>query len=258
MQNSPLVSVVMSVYNGGDCVGSAIESILRQSYKNFEFIVVNDGSNDESLEILKEYAKKDSRIIIINQENIGLTKSLNKAIKSAKGKYIARQDADDISLQDRLQKQVEFLETNEGVVLLGTNQYEVFGDKEAIGRYYDDKEINKIVYIYNPFAHTSAMFRGDVFIKIGMYDENYKTSQDFEAWMRMAKEGKIAMLKEPLVKRVINPNSITKKRKKEQYLTAFKIRLRHAEVGYFAAIMASIYQAIMAHMPKWIIDLKRG
>jgi len=114
------VSIVMSVYNAQKYLDEAIESILNQTYSNFEFIIINDGSTDKSLEIIENYAKKDSRIIVINRENKGLIYSLNEGIRKANGKYIARMDADDISLPQRLEKQVEFMEKNKNIGICGT------------------------------------------------------------------------------------------------------------------------------------------
>ena len=116
--NNPLVSVVLSVYNAEKHIVEAIESILTQSYKNFEFIIIDDGSTDGSLEIIKSY--DDERIILISRENKGLIASLNEGIEQAKGKYIARMDADDISLSSRFEEQVTFMEMHEEVGICGT------------------------------------------------------------------------------------------------------------------------------------------
>jgi len=253
----PLVSVIMSVYNREEYVQRAIESILNQTLENFEFIIINDGSTDNTLRILEKYKKKDSRIRIIDQANKGLTKSLNIGIQISKGKFIARQDDDDISLPTRLEKQVSFLEDNKNIVLLGTNQYEVGINSERIGKYYDDATINQIVYLYNPIAHTSAMFIKDVFVKIGLYNEFYKTSQDFEAWMRLADVGTISMLAEPLVKRYIIDNSITNKKKFTQIKYAIIARFMHVNCGYMKALYYSLYQLTMAYLPLSIINLLR-
>ena len=115
----PKVSVVMSVYNSEPFIRDAIKSILGQSFQDFEFIIINDGSTDGSLQIIQSYG--DSRIRITSQENLGLTKSLNKGIGIARGEYIARQDADDISEPSRLEKQVAVLEQNSRAVLVSSN-----------------------------------------------------------------------------------------------------------------------------------------
>lgn len=120
----PDISVIMSVHNEERFLGASIESILNETYKNFEFIIVDDKSTDNSLEIIKKYQKKDKRIRIIkNEENIGLTKSLNRALKLAKGEFIARQDASDISKKERLAEQINFLKENSDYSVVGTDLY---------------------------------------------------------------------------------------------------------------------------------------
>ncbi len=258
MPNRVLVSVIMSVYNGENVVKDAIESILDQTYHNFEFIIIDDGSSDDSLNILKVYQAQDERIKIISHKNMGLTKSLNVAVENSKGKYIARQDADDVSLKERLEKQVSFLEEHKDIALLGTNQFEVNGEDEHVGRYYDDDKINSIVYLVNPFAHTSVMFRKEEFIKLGKYDESFTTSQDFEAWMRVSGAGKISMLKEPLVKRYVGDDSISAKKKFRQIRDAARARFMHASHhGYLKAFYYTAYQFLAAYMPKPVIKMLR-
>ena len=214
----------MSVYNSQNTLSSALDSVLNQTYDNFEFIIINDGSTDNTSSILGEYKKIDSRIIIIDQKNKGLTRSLNIGIKQARGKYIARQDSDDISLVNRLEKQVEFLEARGDVVLLGARAYEISGTDKQVGKYYSEEEINEIVFLYNPIAHTSAFFRKDIFEQIGLYNENFVTSQDFEAWMRLAEVGKIAMLNDTLVEYHINNESVSSKKRLMQCINGYKAR----------------------------------
>ena len=124
----PLISVIMPCYNREKYIVEAIESILNQTYTNFEFIIIDDCSTDNTFEIVKEYAKKDNRILALKKDkNYCYVHSLNKGIEIAKGKYIARMDDDDISLPERFEKQVEFLEKNEDIIALGTF-IEIFSD----------------------------------------------------------------------------------------------------------------------------------
>jgi len=254
----PLVSVVMSVYNCEKYIYKSIDSILLQTFTGFEFIIINDGSTDGTLNILREYEKKDNRITIYNQSNKGLTASLNFGIGIAKGKYIARQDADDISLPTRFEKQVYFLENNNAISLLGTNNMEVINGKEKLGNYYEFDYINKRVFLYSPFAHTSVMFRKEIFVKIGLYNESFKTSQDFEAWMRFAKYGKISMLDEILVKLYRANDSVSSTWKFNQIYNAWRARRMHQELGVSRIIIATLYQFLTAYLPDWIITIKRN
>lgn len=249
----PLISVVMSVYNGEKYLKRAIDSILNQTFIDFEFIIINDGSTDSSLDILQRY--QDARILLINQKNKGLTKSLNIGIEKAKGKYIARQDADDVSLFTRLEKQVTFLENREDIVLLGTRVFEINGSNKIIGRYFNEEEINKRVYMYNPIAHASAVIRKDAFELIGLYDVSFSTSQDFDAWIRLAEFGKIAMLEEALVEYYIHDDSVSSKKYLKQVMNSY--RARNGKVNFLYNLKLSSYQLISNILPSWIIQLKR-
>ncbi len=188
--SKPRVSVVMSVYNGQKFLNEAIESILSQTFKAFEFIIVDDGSTDNSLEIIKSYAKIDKRIRIIkNKKNLGLTKSLNKALSAAKAKYIARQDSDDVSLPERLEKQYCFLETHKSYGLVGTGAIIIDSKARPIKKSFIIKN-NAFIKLYlrlgNCFFHGSVMFRKSLFLKLRGYNEFFKRSQDYELWTRFA------------------------------------------------------------------------
>ena len=215
----PKINVIMSVYNGKPHLKEAIDSIFNQTFSDFEFIIINDCSTDASLEIIKSY--DDGRIkIISNEVNIGLTKSLNKALKEASGKYIARQDADDISLPNRLELQLKYLENHPQVALLGTGIYVV----DARG-----KEIEKRIMQPNPRAslqkgnrivHGSVMFRKSAIDKIGGYNEALKYAQDYELWLRMAKRHGVRNLPLPLYKLRMHGGSILSQKAEEQQMCA--------------------------------------
>lgn len=198
MEREPRISVIMSVYNSAPFLREAVESILNQTYTNFEFLITDDNSNDESLSILESY--DDDRIIIIrNNFNIGLTKNLNKLIRLAKGEFIARMDADDISLPMRFDKQIEFFQENHDIVLCGTQICDL-GTKKKSDYPTNPDEIKFDLLWTNPIAHPTVMWRRQYFKKTNMlYDENYKSAQDYELWSRVAVLGRIANLKEILL-----------------------------------------------------------
>jgi glycosyltransferase involved in cell wall biosynthesis len=185
--DNPKISVIMSVYNGEKYLREAIESILNQTITDFEFIIVNDGSTDKSLEIIQSF--DDERIKIINNEkNIGLTTSLNKALKEAKGEYIARQDADDISLPNRFEEQLKYFEKHSEVVLLGTMAYLIDKKEKIVGkRVVLAKPSLKDIFKDNPFIHGSVMFKKEIVNHLGGYNELIRYSQDYELWLRIAK-----------------------------------------------------------------------
>ncbi len=201
-KTKPDISVIMSVYNGQEFLRESIESIVNQTFTNIEFIIIDDGSRDNSLKIIEEYQSKDSRIKIINnKKNIGLPASLNKGLKIAKGKYIARQDADDVSHSDRLEKQYEFLEKREDVHLVGTNCKKVDINGSVI---YEDTKFSNISDYANVllrpraiFPHGTAFMRKEIVRALGGYNENFYYSQDGELWLRFIKNNyKIVVLPE--------------------------------------------------------------
>jgi glycosyltransferase involved in cell wall biosynthesis len=199
---APLVSVVMAVKNGGQLMREAIDSILNQTFTDFEFIIINDGSADNTLEILSEY--KDPRIQVYSQENRGVARSANRGIALAQGKYIARQDHDDISLPTRLEKQVEYLEMHPECGLLGTAA-EIWSSTGPTGRYHDHPTENTTLQIEllfdNPFVHTSCIFRREVIRRVGLYSplREINPLDDYEFIARVAASYEVANLLERLV-----------------------------------------------------------
>lgn len=221
-QHDKLVSVVMSVYNGQKYLSEAIESILNQTYTNFEFIIIDDGSTDNSLEIVQKYAKEDDRIrVIVNEKNIGLAKSLNKGIALARGEYIARMDADDVSLPERFEKQVSFFKSNSNVGLLGTN-IKVFSQVDHrlhTHRSYplDDLDIRWFMFFSPPFCHPTVMFRHSLVHKVEFfYSDHFLTAQDYELWSRLLLHTSSSNLKEALLIYRIHDNQTTESKRKSQ------------------------------------------
>ncbi|KKL89085.1 hypothetical protein LCGC14_1918230 [marine sediment metagenome] len=179
------VSVIMSVYNGAKHVKASIESILNQTYEDFEFIIIDDSSKDKTLKIIEEYAKRDKRIKILkNKFNLGLTKSLNKAIINSRGIYIARQDADDTSLPNRLEEQIYFLNANPDYAFCGTNGKRLQTGSDIL-LYFGLDKIRKVLILKNCFSHPSIVIRKKILCKYGLYDENFRYSQDYELWCRL-------------------------------------------------------------------------
>jgi len=213
------VSVIMSVYNDELYVSDAVKSILNQTYEDFEFIIINDGSTDNSFEILNNYANEDDRIILINQDNMGLTKSLNKAIALSKNNFIARMDSDDISLPNRLEKQVVFLKENTEYALVGTNVIKidtVGGVIEINKTKYKDSDIRKTFRTRNCIAHGSVMLNKSLCGNILKYDETFKYAQDYRLWADVSLMYKVANLKESLYQLRIHIQSISKNKVEEQ------------------------------------------
>lgn len=209
---------------------SSIDSILNQSFRDFEFIIVNDGSLDNTKHILERYATTDQRIVVIHQERQGVTKALNKGLKRARGRYIARQDADDISCVDRLEKQIAFLSDHEEYALVGSN-WEFIDEKGAIVSQYSKYFLERYDLIreniarFNPFCYSSLMFRREVIANIGFYNEKYKYAQDYEYLIRIMKQYKICNLKNVLVYKRSTPFAISEKKLKQQIYCGLKAKI---------------------------------
>jgi len=207
---SPKISVVMSVYNDEKYLREAIESILNQTFTDFEFIVVDDGSSDGSADIIKSY--KDPRIRFFKHENHGLVYSLNRGIREGSGEYIARMDADDISLPQRLEKQVGFLEKHTDIGIVGTWAIKITEEGEDIyiaQMPQSDLEARELLAKSSPFFHGSVMFRRALFDSCGPYPEAMKEWEDWILWHQFAAKTKLANIGEALYKHRKRSNAPT-------------------------------------------------
>jgi len=217
----PKVTVLMSVYNGEAYLDESISSILDQTFKDFEFLIINDGSTDKSLRIINKYAQQDKRLKVISHGNKGLVTALNEGVQLARGKYIARMDADDISLPTRLEKQFAFLEANSNCSILATRVIVIdeYGIQQGDWEEDVDNVSSEAILRYLPtsscLAHPSIMVRADV-LRNYKY-RNIPASEDYDLWLRLATDGKhISKLREPLLKYRMSPGSITQEANKKK------------------------------------------
>jgi glycosyltransferase involved in cell wall biosynthesis len=222
-----LVSVLIPVYNAEKHLAEAIESILNQSYSDFEFLIINDGSNDKSEEIILSYS--DQRIRYIkNESNLKLIKTLNKGIQICKGKYIVRMDADDISHPERIQKQVDFMESHSEVGICGS-WFESFGSSNnKIVKYKEkhDEIFTKMQYQCH-FCHPTLIIRKEIFNDSEMlFDEDYAHAEDYDFYIKASKKWKFHNIQEPLLKYRIHDDSVSKKYKSTQIQNSLKIKQR--------------------------------
>lgn len=221
----PKVSVVMPVFNAESYVNEAIDSILSQTFVDFEFIIINDCSTDLSHQIIKSY--KDDRIKIINNEkNLGVCASLNKALRECTGEFIARMDSDDVAYCDRLEKQVKFLENNKQIVVLGTS-IEFIGQKKGMKKF-DNKNL-EIQSLFNNFiVHPTVMMRSEFFKSNKLcYNEDFSKLEDYELWDRvLEKKGKFYILEEPLLKYRVHKNQITQCYSEKYFEQLYALKLR--------------------------------
>ena len=234
----PKISVLMTVYNSERYLGAAIESVLNQTFIDFELVILDDFSVDSSWEIIQRYAKQDERIIAVkNEKNLGGCENLNKGLRLLKGKYMARHDNDDVSLPDRLQKQFDFLEAHPEVGVVGGSIEIVDIDGKRIGkRTYNlsDHDIRRKIFRYSPFAHPLVMVRKSALDQAGcFYDPSFAPADDYELWFRMGKITKFANLPDVLLKYRVVPGSITLSSTKKMELTTIRVRDKYCTDDFY-------------------------
>lgn len=202
--NVPEITVLLSCYNGDRWLAEAIDSVLNQTFEGFEFIIVDDGSTDSSLNIINHYAVLDSRIVVIAKNNTGLADSLNVGIKRACGKWIARLDADDVCLPTRLERQLAMAKMQPDVIYIGTGLFHIDEAGNVSKSFsYPRKHamlVKSLTHMGMFPAHSSAFYRTDIVLAIGGYRPRIKRSQDRDLWLRLAHIGAMTSIAEPLIK----------------------------------------------------------
>lgn len=250
----PLVSVVMPVYNQELYVGKAIESILGQTFRNFEFIIIDDGSTDRTWDIIKSY--QDDRIIIFKNEiNLGNYPARNRGIKASEGKYIAVMDGDDVSMRKRLEIQIKIMEEDPSLLAHGT-AYVLSNGKRGVKP--ADYEYIKAFLLYNnSFLHPSLMIRKDVLLTIGCYDEKYRYSSDYDLVCRISKKGKMINISDVLIQYRLGKSQISSSQWLKQKEYADEIRLKYLKSCGFRLSEKEIQKfTFMMTNPGRIYDLE--
>lgn len=227
MTATPDVSVVMSVYNGGRRLPETVESVLSQENVSFEFVIVNDGSTDETSEILERYAAQDARVRILHREKQGLTKSLIEGCRMARGKYIARQDAGDVSLAGRLRKQLDEISAHADAAAVsggtrfigpeGEQLYEVLPVTPDLTTRLLELELNKIE---GPSMHGCTMFSREQYEQVGGYRSAFYFAQDLDLWIRLAEIGKHVAIRDVVYEASLTIGAISSRYRKQQVETA--------------------------------------
>jgi glycosyltransferase involved in cell wall biosynthesis len=267
--NDPRVSVLMTVYNGEKYLSEAIDSILNQTFEDFEFIIIDDGSTDGSADIIQSY--RDERIRFLrNGKNLSVPVSSNIGLKLSCGEYIARMDCDDISLPERLEKQVQFMDDHPEVGICGT-WLEIFGNAEGVWRYpSENSEIMALSFFNSPMAHPTSMMRKELLFKYSLfYDESYTYSSDYEFWVRCGKYFPLANLDEVLFRYRRHGTQIGNRHIKEESQFSDQIRLRQLhelgldpnsrEIELHRALVLGSYFAdkkFVESVNKWMLEIK--
>jgi glycosyltransferase involved in cell wall biosynthesis len=232
MENhSVRLTVLMSVYNGQQYLGQAIESILNQTFRDFEFLIIDDGSTDQSASIVQKFADLDPRIRVIQQaQNIGLTKALNLGIREAAGEYIARQDCDDISYPDRLQKALTALDAHPNLAFVTSSFHLIDAEGRTSGTltHDQDADLNRWNMLFSNAisAHSAVTFRKNLVLKVGGYDESLRYAQDYDLWLRLMEDHEIYSYPEPLAALRYHAANLSNRKKAEQQQCALIARQR--------------------------------
>jgi glycosyltransferase involved in cell wall biosynthesis len=245
----PKVSILMSVYNGEAHLQEAIDSLLEQTFRDFEFVILDDGSTDSSSQMLAAYAEQDSRIVLVrNEENLGLVRSLNKGLTLVRGEYIARQDADDVSLSNRLELQTRFLDSHPEVGALGTavkiiNEQGITIKEDRFPA--EHEQLQAYLFISNQLHHSTMMVRQSLMQELGGYDETMLHAEDYDLWWRLSCRSRLATLPDLLLlRREDNRPRITNVYREEQLKTSLRIAFRAVQesIGNSSISFEEAYQ----------------
>ncbi len=231
---TPAVSVLMGVRDGAPWVREAVESVLAQTAADLELIVIDDGSTDATPALLASF--RDPRLRVERQQPAGLTRSLNRALSLARAPLLARLDADDLALPERLALQRAFLDSHPDVGLLGTGAREVSPDGRDLGIVNppaEDTAIRRALIRCNPFVHSSVMMRRSLLERVGGYDETLPVAQDYDLWMRMSCLTRMANLRALLIVRRLVPGRVSATRDAERLYTEARVRWRAVRSGAY-------------------------
>lgn len=268
---STKISVLMPVYNSQKYLGLAIDSILNQTFKDFQFIIVDDGSTDKTWQIIKTYSQKDNRIVALrNPINLNTSSALNKGLAKVKGKYVVRMDADDWSYPDRLESQYKYMESHPKVGVSG-GAVEVCNEKlQRINkRNYPltDVDVRKIIFHYSPFAHPATIWRTNIIKKVNGYNENIPYSQDAEVYFKVGQFSKFGNIKKTVIKLRMHDKSSSFSKDRLQEIFAIYARIKALlEYNYKASFSDKIWILlriiIMFTIPPrikfWLFNFVRG
>jgi len=242
----PKVSIVLPTYNGSRFLKRAIQSVLKQTFLDFELVIVDDGSSDKTPEIAKRYSVLDPRVKTVrNEQNLGIQKSLNRGLQEARGAYIARIDDDDEWADaSKLARQVKYLDAHSDCVLVGTGTIVVDESSRELFRFLNpetDTKIRRRLLGKNCFTHSSVMFRKNAAMRFGGYDESERTRhvEDYDLWLKLGTVGKLANLPLYAIKFTLRPGNISSKNKITQFKKDISLawRYRSRYPGFFRALM---------------------
>lgn len=226
----PKVTVLMPVHNGAHFLAEAIESILTQTFDDFEFVIVDDGSTDATSEILRLYAERDARIRVLREAKVGIVTALNRGLAMASGTYLARMDADDCALPNRLKMQVDLLDASHTVIACGSAVYQMGAKSGLVSMPRTDKQCKLFLAIGNCFAHPAVMFRMDAIKLCGLrYSNEYLYAEDYKLWSDMAAYGDFHNLRQPLLLYRVHSAQVGQRKRDSQ--RDAHLRVAHENLG---------------------------
>jgi glycosyltransferase involved in cell wall biosynthesis len=252
-------TVIMSCFNSSQFLAKSIDSVLLQSFKQFEFLIIDDYSTDDTYEILNNYSKKDERIKVYkNKVNLGLTANLNFLIKEASGEYIVRIDADDVCKKDRFYKQIEYLDNNPTIGLVGSSCNVIDEHSNVIGNRTNPcnhSDIIRNLIIFNPINHPTVVIRTEIAL-FHLYDTSYRTSQDWDLWIRLYKNKiKFYNLPEKLIDYRVSSDYLAKKSYRYRF-NELKIKLNHFfSFNIFKSLIGVLLTIFLIFLPNKLFQM---
>jgi glycosyltransferase involved in cell wall biosynthesis len=262
------ISVLMSVFNGEVYLRESIKSILEQEFRSFEFIIVNDGSTDQSVSVIRSFS--DPRIIEIdNEKNLGLIESLNRGLAKATGKYIVRMDADDIAARNRLSELFDYMEKNPSVVVAGSDYYNIGKNITGLVKNIDNSDFQKSILLFSPcFCHPTVAIRSAHTAL--RYKDEYKHAEDFKLWTDLATSGEFGNVNKPLLKYRSHGTQVSTANREHQRSVSQRIREEYLkQLGFeFTLPQIKIHHAVadntfitseilLSQIESWLLELSR-
>lgn len=258
--NSPLISVVMPAHNAAKYIESAVESVLNQTFKKFELIIVNDNSSDKTRRIVNRFAKKDPRVKVINNKvRLNIAGSLNKGITQARSDIIARMDADDISMPNRLELQYSVIKRSKKIATVGANIVVMDPQEKDIGtRNYPEtsKKLKECLFKYSPFAHPVVMFRKKIFEEVGRYNPKYSPTEDLDLWFRMGEKYEFKSVPKLLLRYRLSEDSSSHSIIRHLEILVFRIRLDAITKYGYRPSAFDIFYNLLQFLTLWVTPSK--
>ena len=260
------VTVIMPVFNAEKYIKKAIDSVLNQTFKDLELLIINDGSIDATGAIIDKYKEKDRRVIsIISGTNEGVVRSLNKGLKVARSDFIARIDADDIWIREKLERQIRHLNADEDLYMSATAKINIndngeVREGEKYPRIFEYQDIKQNILKRNIFCHSSVVFRRDILNTVGYYNESFKNAEDYEYWIRIIDRHKVEILPDPMVYYRISKDTISYNRIKEQRYYAIKAKLMGRRL-YRRSVFHLVYtmeDILYLLIPDFLFNLRKN